>query len=149
MKQQIHQIHLLRLHRLTPSLQYNEYFLFSTNWWKHIKSSNLHVPRCRPSIESVELHSHCRFDELFIRLTMGPFAENPIDHVASISFCTYLVRGEWRRVRGVRHTNSMQFVTVEKLQKSRKSRNCRNCHGREIAEIVCNALTSAQRMRRG
>ena len=37
-------------------LQYNEYFLFWTHWWKHIKSSNLHVPPCtavlyRPLIE--------------------------------------------------------------------------------------------------
>ena len=39
---------------------------------------------------------------------------------------------------GVRHTNSMQFVTVEKLQKSRKSRNCTN---------LCNALTSAHALR--
>ena len=44
---------------------------------------------------------------------------------------------------GVRHTNSMQFVTVEKLQKSPKSRNCRNHQSRETAEIVRNALTSA------
>ena len=44
---------------------------------------------------------------------------------------------------GVRHTNSMQFVTVEKLQKSPKSRNCRNHQSRETAQIVCNALTSA------
>ena len=44
---------------------------------------------------------------------------------------------------GVRHTNSMQFVTVEKLQKSPKSRNCRNHESRETAQIVCNALTSA------
>ena len=44
---------------------------------------------------------------------------------------------------GVRNTNSMQFVTVEKLQKSPKSRNCRNHESRETAQIVCNALTSA------
>ena len=44
---------------------------------------------------------------------------------------------------GVRHTNSMQFVTVEKLQKSPKSGNCRNHESRETAQIVCNALTSA------
>ena len=44
---------------------------------------------------------------------------------------------------GLRHTNSMQFVMVEKLQKSPKSRNCTNHQSRETAQIVCNALTSA------
>ena len=39
---------------------------------------------------------------------------------------------------GVRHKNSMQFITVEKLQKFGLSP--------ETAEIVCNALTSAQRL---
>ena len=48
---------------------------------------------------------------------------------------------------GVRHTNSMQFVMVEKLQKSPKSRNCRNHQSRETAQIVCNALTSAHALR--
>ena len=146
-RQQIHQIHLLRLHRLTPSLQYDKYFLFSTNWWKHIKSSNLHVPRCKPSIESVELHSHCRFDELFTRLTMEPFAEKLIDNVASISFCTYRVRGEWRRV--------WECVTQIQCNSSR-SRNWRNRESPEAAKIVTveklqksYAITSAQRMRRG
>ena len=77
------------------------------------------------------------------RLTMEPFPEKLIDNLASTSICTYRVRGEWRRVWGLRHTNSMQFVTVEKLQKSPKSRNCRNHQSRETAQIVCNALTSA------
>ena len=43
---------------------------------------------------------------------------------------------------GLRHTNSMQFVTVEKLQKSRKSRNCTNRKSRNCTNL-CNALTSA------
>ena len=73
-----------------------------------------------------------RFDELFIRLTMEPFVEKPIDNLASISFCTYRVRGECRRVWGC--------VTQIQLSSSR-SRNCRN----RPSIIVCNALTSALR----
>ena len=37
----------------------------------------------------VKLHSHFCFDELFTRLTMEPFAEKPIDNLASISFCMH------------------------------------------------------------
>ena len=44
--------------------------------------------------ERTELHSHFRFDQLFTRLTMEPFAEKPIDNLTSISFCTYRVRSE-------------------------------------------------------
>ena len=90
------------------------------------------IPRCivyRPSIERttcVELHSHFRFDELFTRLTMEPFAEKPIDSLTSISF----VRTELKANRGVsggvshkfnaiRHDReTAEIVTVEKLQKS-------------------------------
>ena len=82
----------------------------------------------RPLIERttcVKLHSHFRFDQLSTRLTLELFAEKPIHNLASISFCTYRVRGKQRRT-WVRHTNSMQFVMVEELQKSDKSRNCRN-----------------------
>ena len=74
----------------------------------------------------VELHSHFRFRQLFARLTMEPFAEKPIDNVASTSFCTELVRGEWRRVWGAsykfnsnRHgRETAETAKVEKLQKS-------------------------------
>ena len=68
---------------------------------------------------------------------MEHFAEKPVDNLASISFCTY-------RVRGVSGGASDKFNAIR--------------HGRETAEIglspetaeiVCNSLTSAQRMRRG
>ena len=62
-------------------------------------------------------YGHFRFDELFTRLTMEPFAEKSIDSLASILFCTYRVRGEWRRVWGC--------VTQIQCNSSR-SRNCRN-----------------------
>ena len=99
------------------TLQYDEYFLLWTNWWKHIKSSNLHVPQRRPSIERttctcVELHSHFRFDELFTRLTMEPFAEKPI-----LWPLFHVVRTKLEACLGVRHT--IQF-------NSSRSRNCRN-----------------------
>ena len=64
--------------------------------------------------------------ELFARLTMEPFAEKPIDNLASTSLCTEPVRGEWRRVWGcvtqfnsIRHgRETAETITVEKLQKS-------------------------------
>ena len=65
----------------------------------------------------MELHSHFRFDEL-ARLTTEPFAEKPIDNLASISFCTCL---------GVRHTVQFNWSG---------SRKCRNRQGRESADIV-------------
>ena len=58
-----------------------------------------------------------RFDELFARLTMEPFAEKPIRIWPLFHFvCTELEAN--RGVSGSASHNSMQFVTVEKLQKS-------------------------------
>ena len=66
---------------------------------------------------------------------MEPFAEKLIvDNLASISFCTY-----W--VRGVSGGASHKFNDDRETAEIRLSA--------ETAEIVCNALTSAQRMRRG
>ena len=77
------------------------------------------------------LESHFRFHEPFARLIMEPFAEKPIDNLASTSFCTKLVRGEWRRVWGcvtqinsnsnsIRHgRETAETVTVQKLQSHR------------------------------
>ena len=50
------------------------------------------------------------------RLTMEPFAEKPMDNLASISFCTELEAN--RGVSGSASHNSIQFNTVEKLRKS-------------------------------
>ena len=100
---------------------------------------------------------HFCFDELSTRLTMEPFAEKPIDNLASVSFSTELSQRRIEACLGVRHTiqfnsspsrncrnregrETAEIVTVEKLQKSSRSRNCRNRHGRETAEIVCDAL---------
>ena len=69
---------------------------------------------------------------------MEPFAEKPIDNLASISFCTYRVRDELEANRGVSGSASQEFSAirhsretaeiekVQKLQKSSRSRNCRN-----------------------
>ena len=70
---------------------------------------------------------------------MEPFAEKPIDNVASISFCTELRTNGG--VSGDGSHNSIQFVTVEKLQKPPRLSNCRN----RPPVIVCNALTSELR----
>ena len=87
-------------------------------------------------------YSHFRFHELLARLTMEPFAEKPIDNLASTSFCTELARGEWMRVWGcvsykfnsIRHSQeTAETAMVEKLQKPSWLR------------IICNALTSALR----
>ena len=103
--------------------------------WKHIK--NLKIRSRELLVSSCIGYSHFRFDKLFTKLTMEPFAEKPIDNLASTSFCTY-------RVRGVSGGASLKFNAIR--------------HGRETAEIglnpetaeiVCNALTSVQRMRRG
>ena len=60
------------------------------------------------------------------RLTMKPFPEKPIDNVASTSIC---VRTELEANRGVSGGASHKFNAI--------------CQGRETAQIVCNALTSA------
>ena len=65
---------------------------------------------------------------------MELFAEKPIDNLTSVSFCNELEAK--RGVSGVHHT--IQF-------NSSRSRSCRTGQGRETAEIVCNALTSALR----
>ena len=77
---------------------------------------------------------------------MEPFAEKPIDHLASTSICTELVRGEWRYVWGALH----KFNSIRHGREQ-----CRNCYGRETAEmahtnpgtqiIICNAVTLALR----
>ena len=55
--------------------------------------------------------------ELFARLTMEPFAEKPIDNLASTSLCTEPVRGEWRRVLGC----VTQFNSIRHGQKPSRS----------------------------
>ena len=82
------------------------------------------------------------------RLTMEPFPEKPIDKVASTSICVRTELEANGGVSGVRHTNSMQFVTVEKLQKSPKSRNCRN-HQVEKLHKSMQCFNLGARMRRG
>ena len=67
---------------------------------------------------------------------MEPFSEKPIDNLTSILFCTKLEAN--RGVSGGASHDTIQF-------NSSQSRNCRNHHGRETAEIVCNALTSVLR----
>ena len=96
--------------------------------------------RSRELLVSSCIISHFRFDELFTRLTMEPFAEKPVNDLASISFCTYRVRGEQRHVwRCVTQFNSIRHG--RETAESPRSRNCRNRHGRETSEIVCNALS--------
>ena len=72
------------------------------------------------------------------RLTKEPFAEKPTDNLASISFCTELEAN--RDVSGGATHNSVQFVTVKKLQRSLESRNCRNRHSRDATPRSISAL---------
>ena len=67
----------------------------------------------------------------FCRLTMEHFVEKPINNLAFVSFCTKLEVS--RGMAGGASHNSIQFVTVEKLQKSPND----NC--------LCSSFTSALR----
>ena len=96
------------------SLQYDEYVLFPTNWWKHVESS---------------VFSSMAFDREYLATQdwlWSLFQKSQWITWPLLQFACVPSKRRMEACLGVRHTNSMQFVTVEKLQKSPKSRNCTN-----------------------
>ena len=71
---------------------------------------------------------------------MEPFAEKPIDNLASTSLCIEPLEANGGVAGGASHNSIFNSI-----------RNFRKRHGRETAEITkwMDAFTSAQRMHRG